>query len=67
MKPANDLALIRSLASREECCSFFAPVLSELHERGLDSDDLRAIIETELGEMHCFKSKLTASRCCAGF
>jgi len=37
----------------------FAPVLAELRKHGLDADDLRAIIETELGETHSFKSKPT--------
>jgi hypothetical protein len=59
MKPANDISLIQRLAAEEETCSFFAPVLVELHKNGLDTADLRAIIQTELGETHCFKSKPT--------
>ncbi len=57
--PANDLALVRRLAASEETCTLFAPVLGELRSHRLDSEDLRAIIETELGETHCFKSKPT--------
>lgn len=59
MKPANDLVLVRALAASEDRCTFFEPVLRELRKYGLDSDDLRAIIETELGDTHCFKSKTT--------
>lgn len=35
------------------------PVLATLRDQKLDSDDLREIIQTELGEAHCFKTKLT--------
>lgn len=59
MKPANDLTLVRSLAADESTCILFSPVTDELRRHNLDSDDLRAIIETELGEVHCFKSKAT--------
>jgi hypothetical protein len=59
MKPGNDLRLVQKLAADEQSCTIFAPVMAELRKHGLDTDDLRAIIQTELGEMHCFKSKQT--------
>jgi hypothetical protein len=59
MKPANDLSIVQRLVVDEENCTFFAPVITELRNHGLDTDDLRAIIATELGETHCFKSKRT--------
>ena len=59
MEPANDLDDVRALARDENLCVFYRVVLEELRKFGLDSDDLRFIIETELGKSHCFKSKTT--------
>lgn len=59
MKPANDLILVKKLAGDERSCTMYSPVLVELRKHGLDTDELRAIIETELGEKHCFDSKTT--------
>ena len=57
--PSNALVIVRQLAEDEQCCQFFAPVMAELRHHGLDTDDLRAIIQTELGEIHCQKTKAT--------
>ena len=57
--PANPLEMVRRLAEAEDNCSFFVPVLTELRRHGLDSDDLRDILMSELGEVHCFKSSPT--------
>ena len=59
MAPHNPLVKVRMLAADEEACSFFTPVIDELRARRLDTDDLRAIIETELGEAHFSKSEPT--------
>ncbi|MBO1905341.1 hypothetical protein KHP60_09500 [Microvirga sp. 3-52] len=59
MKPINALALVRQLAADEDSCEFFAPVFEELRRRGLDSDDLREIIISEIGDVHCFDSQTT--------
>jgi hypothetical protein len=53
------LELVRGLAATEHCCSFFQPVLAKLQRHGLDSDDLREILSSDLGEVHCFKSRPT--------
>jgi hypothetical protein len=57
--PFNPLEMVRRLATEERCCEFFQPVLVELRLHGLDTDDLRDILTSELGEIHCFKSKPT--------
>jgi hypothetical protein len=57
--PQNELSTVRALAAEEGSCEFFAPVLESLRAFGLDSDDLREIIVSELGEAHWFKSKKT--------
>ena len=57
--PVNPLELVRRLAAGERTCRFFQPVLTELRRLGLDSDDLREMICSELGEVHCFTSKPT--------
>ena len=57
--PANSLELVRRLAAAENSCSFFQAVLSELRRHGLDSDDLREILSSDLGDIHCFKSSPT--------
>lgn len=57
--PANPLELVRRLAEAEGNCVFFQAVLAELRHHGLDSDDLRDILSSELGEVHCFKSSPT--------
>ena len=54
MKPTNPLAAVRKLAADESKCEFFAVVLDELRIYGLDSDDLREIIQSELGENTLF-------------
>ena len=59
MDPTNPLDAIRTLAADEDRCVFFRPVLEELRERGMDSDDLREIIRSELGAAHCYQSKAT--------
>ncbi|MCK2056802.1 type II toxin-antitoxin system MqsR family toxin [Methylobacterium sp. 37f] len=59
MAPHNPLSKVRQLVIDEESCSFFDPVFAELRARGLDTDDLRAIIQTELGETHFKKSEPT--------
>lgn len=59
MKPANPLDEVRRLASKETSCVIFKVALEGLFEHGMDSDDLRDVISTELGETHCFKSKAT--------
>lgn len=59
MEPANALDHVRRLAADEERCELYKPVLDEIVRHGLDSEDLRDIIMTELGEVHCFKSKAT--------
>ncbi len=38
---------------------FFRPVLETLARHAMGSDDLRAILRTELGEGHCFATKPT--------
>ncbi len=50
---------MRRLAANEDRCEFFRPVLDELERRGLDDDDLREIIRSELGEPHCYRSRRT--------
>jgi hypothetical protein len=50
---------IRRLAADSNRCQFYAPVLSELRNHGLDDEDLREIIISELGDKHCFASKPT--------
>jgi hypothetical protein len=57
--PPNALGLVRRLAEAEDNCVFFQPVLTELRRHGLDSDDLRDILCSELGDVHCFKSSPT--------
>ena len=57
--PANALEILRQLAADERSCEFFQPVLAELRRHGLDTDDLRKIIASELGEAHCFRSMPT--------
>ncbi len=57
--PANPLDLVRRLATDERACAFFQPVLTELRRVGLDTDDLREILCSELGEAHCFRSRPT--------
>ena len=57
--PANALEIVRRLAAEERTCEFFQPVLTELRRHGLDTDDLREIIASELGEAHCFRSMPT--------
>ena len=59
MRPTNPLADVRRLAANEATCAFFKPVLDELARLGLDDEDLREIILTELGEAHCFRSRPT--------
>ena len=59
MPPANDLALVRRLAASEASCELTQVVLESLRGFGLDSDDLRSIIEFELGEPHWTKSAET--------
>ena len=59
VKPANELEIVRRLAADERACEFFQPVLLELRQHGLDTDDLREIIADELGEAHCFRSRPT--------
>lgn len=59
VQPANTLELVRRLAAAEDRCTFFQPVLIELRRNGLDSDDLREILSSELGEAHCFRSSPT--------
>jgi hypothetical protein len=59
MEPANGLDDVRRLADSEETCEFFKPVLDELSRHGLDDDDLREIIRSELGDGHCFRGKPT--------
>jgi hypothetical protein len=59
VKPTNPLADVRRLAEDESKCEFFGLVLDELARHGLDSDDLREIIRSELGEAHCFRTKAT--------
>jgi len=57
--PSNPLDAVRRLAAAEDNCTFFQPVLVQLRRHSLDSDDLREILTSELGEAHCFKSKPT--------
>jgi hypothetical protein len=59
MKPSNALSDVRRLAEDELSCEFFNVVLIELGLHHLDSDDLREIIQHELGESHCFKTSQT--------
>ena len=59
VEPTNALGHVRRLAADEDRCEFYKPVLDELVRCGLDSEELRDIITTELGEVHCFKSKPT--------
>ena len=59
MQPANDLDAVRRLAANEDNCEFYRPVLEELARCSLDSDDLRDIIQSELGIKHCYDSKPT--------
>ncbi len=57
--PANPLEAVRRLAADERNCTFFQPVVVELRRHGLDTDDLREILTSELGELHCINSKPT--------
>jgi hypothetical protein len=57
--PVNSLELVRRLAIQERTCEFFQAVLEELRRHGLDTDDLREILVSELGEAHCFRSRPT--------
>ena len=57
--PANPLDIVRRLAADPSCCSVFRPVLVELRRHGLDLDDLREIVCSDLGEAHCFRTKPT--------
>ncbi len=57
--PANQLAVVRRLAADEQNCEFFQPVLVELRRHGLDTDELREIIASELGQAHCFRTRPT--------
>jgi hypothetical protein len=59
MKPANALSIVRQLAADESSCELFGVVLVALRRYGLDSDDLREIIQHELGDSHCFKTRQT--------
>jgi hypothetical protein len=59
MNPSNALSDVRRLARDESSCELFNVVLIELRLHGLDSDDLREIIQHELGESHCFKTTQT--------
>lgn len=59
MGPSNPLELVRCLAEDEAKCEFFGVVLGELRRRKLDNDDLREIIRSDLGEIHCFDTKPT--------
>lgn len=57
--PANPLDRVRRLAAEEQRCELFQSVLTELRRLGLDSDDLREIICSQLGEAHCFRLRPT--------
>ncbi len=57
--PEHSLDLVRKLAADESNCRFYDPVLKELKERGWDSDELRNVLECELGEAHWYKSEQT--------
>jgi hypothetical protein len=59
MKPSNALSDVRRLAGDEQSCEFFNVVLIELRLHNLDSDDLREIVQHELGENNCFKTAET--------
>ncbi|MRI56545.1 hypothetical protein D8770_21655 [Methylobacterium sp. DB1607] len=59
MTPFNALDLVQRLAADEGRCVLYTPVLEELRQRGMDSDDLLGIVQTELGETHCTASKTT--------
>lgn len=59
MRPTNPLSDVRQLAATEERCEFYRPVLTELRQHGMDTDDLRALIECELGDTHCYETKPT--------
>jgi hypothetical protein len=59
MKPTNALKLVRQLAADEDRCEIYASVLAELRRHGLDTDDLREIVISELGEGHWYDSKPT--------
>lgn len=60
MTPANSLIDVRRLAGDEANCIFFGAVLEELGLHEMDTDDLRAIVQSELGEKHCFRTRETA-------
>lgn len=59
MTPANSLIRVRQLATDEASCDFYSPVLEEFRNRNMDSDDLREIIASEIGEIHCYAVKPT--------
>jgi hypothetical protein len=59
MNPTNPLTLVRRLAANQASCTLFGVVVTELRKHGLDSDDLLEIIKSDLGEAHCFDSKVT--------
>ena len=44
---------------QERTCEFFQAVLQELRRQGMDTDDLREILVSDLGEAHCFRSRPT--------
>lgn len=59
MKPSNPIADVKVLAASESTCEIAKNVFQTLRDFGLDADDLREIIVTELGEAHCYKTAPT--------
>ena len=61
VQPSNDLDKVRALARQESNCGFYTAVLAELKQRNWDSDDLRTLLEHELGVSHCHRTAPTHS------
>ena len=59
VRPGNNFIEIRRLACDESSCEFYKSVPDELRRHGMDTDDLRQIISSELGELHCIRTKPT--------
>ena len=59
LQPTNALDEVRQLAACGATCELFKVTLDELRRHGLDSDDLRDLIQLELGLIHFLKTKPT--------
>lgn len=62
VQPANRLDDVRRLAADENTCEFYAAVREELRGMGIDSNDLREIIISDLGPLHFRKAEPTLKK-----